>query len=421
MDNLTHTLVGLVAGDSLARSTRAASGGLSPDTRRAFFVTMAAIGGSLPDIDLLVTEGILGGDKLGYLLHHRGHTHTVLGCVALAFLLYACAEGWARMRSLTLVRSDRIALGGMALLSVLLHLVMDSLNSYGVHAYWPFYNGWQYGDSVFIIEPLYWAAAAPMLFVVRSWSARIFVALTTLAAVGLGIFVNLTLPVWCVGIVLLIGTLVVVGKRGTPRTAALTSAALMLCVTAVFICAGWIASSRVGALAATVFPQDARIDQALTPIPTNPLCWDVLLMQTGGGRYTVRHGRISIAPALIPAERCPRIRLSPGRTAPMAAVSAPSSREVQWLGEFSMPEGALASLTEGRCEAYELLQFARVPFVGELDGRQVLGDMRFDGEPSLGFAEIELGERGAPCRYDVPWVPPRAALLERVTLPAAAR
>src|SRR6185436_8226314 len=84
MDNLTHSLIGIVAGDTVARSARSATGGLSADTRRAFLVTVSVIGGNLPDSDLLVSYSGFTRDKLAYMLQHRGYTHTIVGCVILA-------------------------------------------------------------------------------------------------------------------------------------------------------------------------------------------------------------------------------------------------------------------------------------------------------------------------------------------------
>ncbi len=52
MDNLTHTLIGLIAGESVAQSTRAREPGLAPEVRRGLFIAIAAIGGNLPDLDL---------------------------------------------------------------------------------------------------------------------------------------------------------------------------------------------------------------------------------------------------------------------------------------------------------------------------------------------------------------------------------
>jgi len=42
MDNLTHTLIGLIAGESVARTTsRAFNPGLAPEMRRGLFVAIA--------------------------------------------------------------------------------------------------------------------------------------------------------------------------------------------------------------------------------------------------------------------------------------------------------------------------------------------------------------------------------------------
>jgi inner membrane protein len=411
VDNLTHTLVGVIAGEAIARSTAAVPGGLPAETRRAFFVTIAAVGGNMPDLDLILTYGGFAPGKLGYLLHHRGHTHTVLGCVVLALLLYACVEGWARIRHLALTRSDRLSLLGVALFSVMLHLAMDALNSYGVHPYWPFYDGWVYGDSVFIIEPLYWIAAAPLIFTMRTALARGVIAFAVLLALGVSVFVNLAQPAWFAGILLLTVGLLVAGKRGSSRTAAQTSGVVALGVTAVFVSAGFAATHRVESIAARNFPAYRTIDHALTPTPTNPICWDVLLVQTDGGRYTVRHGLLSNAPSLVPAERCRVMRFGESATAPITAVAVASSPEMHWLGEFTMPESRLASLVAGNCEAFELMQFARVPYAVEREGHWIIGDLRFDREAALGLAEIELSNPVPRCQHNVPWTPPRESLL----------
>ena len=100
-------------------------------TRRGMLVTLATVGGNLPDIDLVLTYRGFVRDKLGYLLEHRGYTHTVLGCLVLATLLFA-AEGWARYRRLSMTRNDHLMLAAVAAFGTLLHLGMDALNSYGV-------------------------------------------------------------------------------------------------------------------------------------------------------------------------------------------------------------------------------------------------------------------------------------------------
>jgi len=412
VDNLTHTIIGLVAGDSIARASSAKSPGLSADRRRNWFVVIAAVGGNLPDLDLVLTYSGFGNDKLAYLLQHRGYTHTIVGCVVLSLLLYGATELWARYRRLTLTPRDRLTLGAMALFATLLHLGMDSLNSYGVHPFWPFDNAWFYGDSVFIVEPLYWIAAAPMFFLVKSVVTRILVGLLLLAGLAAHVFVHLGQPVWYIGIMLLTAVLLVVGKRASARTASLISAATTVGVTAMFIFAGQAAAHRVEAIAARDFPSETGIDHVLSPSPTNPLCWDVLLLQSGSGRYIARHAMITTASSWLAADRCAGIFEGQHSTAPMTEVQAPETPVVHWLGQFSMPENRLASLVAQNCGAFELMQFVRAPFAAEVDGRWVIGDLRFDREGALGMAEIQVEDPAhSRCRHNVPWVPPRATLL----------
>jgi inner membrane protein len=406
VDNLTHTLIGFVAGDAVARCTAEAPGGLSNATRRTYFVTVAAIGSNIPDLDLLLTYGGFAPGKIGYLLHHRGHTHTLVGCVLLALLLHACVEIWAHWRKQTLSRSDRTGIAGVALLGAFLHLFMDGFNSYGVHPYWPFDNRWVYGDAVFIIEPLFWLAASPLLFTAKTWFARIVLAIAALAALAIGAYLHREQPLWIGGLVLVAVALLLLGKRSSPRGVALLSATAVVTVAAIFFTAGRITGHRAQLLAATAFPDEKSIDQVLTPLPTNPLCWEVLWIQTGDGRYIVRRGIVATAPSILPVASCPKLDFGDGKTAPMSPVQTSSSPLVQWSGEFSMSGETLRQIVEQYCEASEFMQFARAPFAMEREGRQVLGDLRFDREPELAFAEIELASPPQQCGFSVPWIPP---------------
>jgi inner membrane protein len=174
VDNLTHTVIGLVAGETLARATRSA--------RRGSLLVIGMIGGNLPDSDLLVSYG---GGKLGYLLQHRGYTHTLIGCLVLALLLYAAVALIHRVRGDPLSRREHAVMAAFAVFAVLLHLGMDALNNYGVHPFWPFDDRWFYGDVLFIIEPSFWIAAAPLILLQRTLAARCALGLVLLVALAL--------------------------------------------------------------------------------------------------------------------------------------------------------------------------------------------------------------------------------------------
>ena len=71
LDNLTHSLAGRrPRGGRAARPT-------STRTARRLFLATGVIASNLPDLDLVYTG--IAPAPLGYLLHHRGHTHTSSG------------------------------------------------------------------------------------------------------------------------------------------------------------------------------------------------------------------------------------------------------------------------------------------------------------------------------------------------------
>jgi inner membrane protein len=416
MDNLSHSLIGLITCESIARLSRAREPGLAPDTRRGLLVSLSVIGGNLPDIDLVYSYHPFSHGtraKLDYMLQHRGYTHTVVVCLLLAALLYAAAEAWARWRRLVLTRHERMLIAGTALFGILLHLGMDFLNSYGVHPFWPLDNRWFYGDSVFIVEPLYWAAALALYFQVRTTLARVIVALAPMLGAAACVLLGLAPPLWCFAYGTLALVLLFVGARATPAVAALTSAAVAVAITLLFVIAGGVATRRIDSIAAADFSGDRIIDHVLTPAPLNPLCWDLLLLETHGDRYAVRLGALSIAPRLIPAQRCPRLASVRPSTASLAPVHEPVSREIQWSGEFSMSRALLARLVAGHCQVAAAMQFIRAPFGAQVDDQWVIGDLRFDRERGGGMASIDLGPLSSgECQSVVPWAPPRADLLD---------
>lgn len=414
MDNLTHGLLGVIAGEAIARNTRPSPGGLPQATRRNLFVTVAAVGSNLPDVDLLWTLRQVTGDPLDYLVHHRGHTHTIVGCAVLALLLHAVAMLWLRLRGLTATCRDIILLGSVAALGLFLHLGMDALNSYGVHPFWPFDDRWYYGDAVFIVEPLYWLTALPLLFLLRTWLARGVLALAVAAALVLVVLLQPGSPLrWSLvaSVALLLGA---VGWRAPARTAALASAVAAALLTGGFLAASQAAQARVLSLAAG-FPREATRDIVLTPAPTNPACWDLWLLQVADGQYIARQGSLSLSGA--GKGRCPTMQLGTGGTAALvppdgAAAAGAAAHGLLWRGQFSMPVADLASLVAADCRARRAMAFVRAPFAVQRDGRWILGDLRFDREPGVGFAEIQV--RGAEGPVDCPpspWRAPRADLI----------
>ncbi len=270
MDNLTHSLIGAVVAEAAVRCVPVLKSTLPATPRRTMYFSLLVIGSNFPDLDLLYTG--FGGAQLDYLLHHRGHTHTLIGAVLAAAVLFGCALGWLRWRGLAATTEDRKRLGALALLAPLLHIAMDATNSYGVHPFWPLDNRWFYGDSVFIIEPLFWVAAAPLLFLLQSRLARGVMVAVLLVAVALVFGSGLVPPVLAGALVLLMVLLLLTGWRAAPPLAAACSLVAVVTVVGMFVVAGNMAAREIRQQTSALFPRATLLDSVLTPSPVNPFC-----------------------------------------------------------------------------------------------------------------------------------------------------
>ncbi len=410
MDNLTHSLVGALVGEVAARFVPAVKSALPDKTRRMAFLSLMVVGSNLPDFDLLYTTFTDG--KLGYLLHHRGHTHTVIGAVVGAVLMFAVTLAWLRRRRELPSINDRCWLAALALFAPLLHICMDAANSYGVHPFWPLNNDWMYGDSIFIVEPLFWATAAPLVFLLHSKLTRTLVALILIIGILLSFGTGMVPRPLAVGLSLLTITVLLITSRMSGRAASLTGLAAAASVFSMFVLAGHFAHRRVEALATTQFPNAVLLDTVLTPQPVNPLCWEAILVQLDQDNYTLRRAIFALAPAWLSATQCPVINLSGATTAIITPVTAASNDELQWHGEASMSRVQVQSVIQDNCAAAALSRFARALFIRQREQQWLVGDLRFDREPGLGMAELALDASAATCPQHVPpWTPPRSDVL----------
>src|ERR1700712_3851220 len=95
MDNVTHALAGcLLAAGTVTLVER--RGVVLPRGFRTVASVVGILTAELPDADLVYAGSALGMGKLGYLLHHRGHTHTVLFAVSSALLVWLAVLAFRR-------------------------------------------------------------------------------------------------------------------------------------------------------------------------------------------------------------------------------------------------------------------------------------------------------------------------------------
>jgi len=158
MDNLTHSLTGLVI-------AKAGLERLSPGA-----ATVCVIAANAPDFDafVLLTQG-----RWPYLQHHRGITHSIAGVLILSVLIptlfYVGDFLLAKLRK----RPRRIRYGWLllaALIAGATHPLMDWTNNYGVRFLLPWSGKWFYGDLVFIIDPFLWIVLGGTGFLLASRS-----------------------------------------------------------------------------------------------------------------------------------------------------------------------------------------------------------------------------------------------------------
>ena len=139
MDNLCHTLVGAAIGEA----------GLKHKVRHGSAVLMLA--SNLPDIDVL---GFATG--VPAVAIRRGWTHGVLSWFLLPVLFAGLVLALERLASRRQSPSPFSSLLLLSYIGVVLHVLMDWLNNYGVRLLMPFSPRWFYGDSVFIVDVWLW-------------------------------------------------------------------------------------------------------------------------------------------------------------------------------------------------------------------------------------------------------------------------
>lgn len=147
MDNLTHTLTGLML-------SRAGFNRWCP-----MATPILLLAANAPDIDIVVR---LFGDSLTYLDNHRGITH---GFAAVPVLAALIAGGVAAVTRTTLPWLRAMVTG---ITGVLSHQLLDWTNTYGIHMFAPFSNAWLRLDIINVVDLWIWAllliaVAGPLL------------------------------------------------------------------------------------------------------------------------------------------------------------------------------------------------------------------------------------------------------------------
>jgi inner membrane protein len=412
LDNISHTLGGLLVAECALELSRtqnvpplgAGAEDAKQDRFRALALVSSALANNLPDFDFLYTG--ITGRPLGYLLHHRGHTHTLP--VALALGVLTLLPAWLLAKRMGTSHVRLRALAALCLGGPLLHIGMDFANNYGVHPFWPLYDRWFYGDAIFIVEPTFWVLVIPPLVAAaRSWIWRAVWAFLFFAILGAAWLVPNVARSSALALTALALATAIVNLRARANVRLALAAGACAIVTAIFFCASAQAKAILRRAA-----RGAQIhDIALTPTPANPFCFDAWIVETHDGAYAARRALVAPLPFLVSAQHCPVDRHE-HPTAPLSVDTAASNDEVLWRGAFIAPRAELRELTNRDCVASAFLRFARVPYWMRVRNEVVIGDLRYDRNPGLDFADIALAADAQCPRAVPPWTPPRRDVLE---------
>lgn len=395
MDNLTHALVGVAMAELAVRSPA------TRETRRVFMVTGVAAA-SAPDIDLIYT-GLIEA-PLGYLLHHRGHSHTLPGLMVLGLLIVLLCRLWPDARRV--ITADRVRFNWLLGTALVSHLLLDAANSYGTHLLYPLTSRWYYGDAVFILEPWVWLP----LGVVAALNARrrvlrhVLWGLTAVPPAGL-VWFGLLQPPLLLALVLAGCLAVAILRTWTSRVRAAAALAAVLLVFAACGLLSIVAKDRAGeALAALT--SHRIVDIVSNPNPAAPWCWAVITLEADDEDeiLVARRGTVSLLPSLQRAGHCASHQLITG-----ARAGSPGQALV-WDRDWVIDARGLREIPATDCRAAAWLQFGRVPYID--DGRLV--DLRFDNPLGGNFSAIAIGGgRRSDCPSNLTdWVAPRADVLE---------
>ena len=361
------------------------------------------VAANAPDIDLVYSNII--EEPLGYLLHHRGHSHTWPGLAALGLLIWGGLRLFPRTREEARGSKSRWLLLLVAALAS--HLVMDTANGYGAHLFYPLSSRWVYGDSVFVLEPWLWAILGATLALNAGRFWRVTIALLTLSLIGTLAYMTL-LPTVVAVLILVVVTAAAVAVRAWDRKQ--RAAFVLLLTAAIFLTMSGVSRAAKAEARRTVAALGAGdvIDIVADANPGTPWCWAVLTLERASrdphGTLVARRGTVSLLPSMWSASACASARLSASRWSTEVA----GTDRMVWHRVWTIDLEPIRALYASNCRVRAWLQFGRVPY---LDNGAIV-DLRFENPIGQNFTPmtIDSGQRGCPS-YLTDWVVPRADVL----------
>jgi len=348
---VTHSLVGLT-------SAKAGLERWSP-----YATVVCILSANAPDIDVM--SGFFGG-RWTLLHYHRGITHSIIGTLALGFLIpsifYAVDRAIAQWRK----HPPKIRYRGLLIASLIAaatHPLMDWTNNYGVRPLLPWSGKWFYGDLVFIIDPYIWLVLGGAAFLLTSsrrlkiigWSV-LGIASTLLILLGPAQRGLTTTVVFVVRVIWILGLLAFILARWFNlqrrlKSIAFAALAFVVCywgaLALMHHAAYENAFTRAGQLAAEHGEHLVRV--AAMPTAANPLRWQSVA-ETDQAIY-----RFFVGVAAQPSTSPERYEKPSGLSEQLVSAASLDPRAQVLLGFARFP---LAQVESENCIGQTLVQFA---------------------------------------------------------------
>jgi inner membrane protein len=429
MDNITHTLVGVIVGDFVGRAVQKNNEYQdSPKSieNRSTLILAAVIASNLPDFDFIIR--FFSKDRLIYLINHRGITHNFFLALLFSLLILLAIYFYVKQRKLLTLyqRQNWLNIFLVSILSIWIHIFCDYWNSYGVRPFWPFSKNWIYGDFVFILDPLILSILIPSSFYLiqgktsitkffKWFLVFIFIALNFLS------FKLAFVPKVFAFITLLVG---IINWRFVKKLKKNFISKFALSVLCFLLLIQFIISKNVKKEFSLELQDQLKnenielkiLDIGLMPMPSNFICWNVialLVLQKQNAEslryYTLVKANFSFLSKFFDVAKCPHFD-DKNFDEQEELLQLNSNQKVYFLGTFKRNLKEFFNLKEKNCAFKRFLEFSRFPIWNSTG----FSDFRFIRKNAPNFSSFSFNEfeSNLDCSKNEPrWVVPSLELL----------
>jgi len=354
--------------------------------------------------------------QIGNLLHHRGHTHTVFLAFFQSLLLFGLMKLFQKRFGTSFFKSEWKLLGFLAFLGPLTHILLDYVNHYGVHPFWPLSSAWHYGDFLFVLEPWLWVTFSVALYFQASHfsgfnkrpSRKLQFTLLSIPLLALFLSWGLgAVPRFMCAVITFWTLLLIPFFYFTSEKIRMGGVWLVL---ALLLSSFHFGSQETKALVVKNWPNETGFhtsDLILSPLPVNPFCWSVIKVSQNHKEYALQRSLIAPFPKIISLSDCSKLKFFTEGSPPTEELNILKDRPLL----LSLSE--LKDLKTRFCEVRDALQFARAPYFWRENNELFFSDLRFErasraGRRNRSFAQIKINPlRVPPCPPSrAPWDSP---------------